>query len=84
MRNISTNEEEELIFSDENVCVPGVSLIQKNRDTNEVYLSYSSPKTPTRVYKFNLLIKSTTCQRKEIPSGHNKDDYIVEELIQIS
>ena len=81
LRNISTNEEEELIFSDENVCVPGVSLIQKNRNTNEVYLSYSSPKTPTRVYKFNLLNKSKELvKEQEIPSGHNKDDYIVERI----
>ena len=81
LRDISTNEEEELIFSDENVCVPGVSLIQKNRNTNEVYLSYSSPKTPTRVYKFNLLNKSKELvKEQEIPSGHNKDDYIVERI----
>ncbi len=81
LRNISTNVEEELIFSDENVCVPGVSLIQKNRNTNEVYLSYSSPKTPTRVYKFNLLNKSKELvKEQEIPSGHNKDDYIVERI----
>ena len=81
LRNISTNKEEELIFSDENVCVPGVSLIQKNRNTNEVYLSYSSPKTPTRVYKFNLLNKSKELvKEQEIPSGHNKDDYIVERI----
>ena len=41
VRNLSTNVEEELIFSDETVYVPGISLTQKNRDTNEVYLAYS-------------------------------------------
>ena len=81
VRNISSNDEEEIIFSDETVCVPGVSLIQKNRNTNEVYLSYSSPKTPSRIYKYNLLNKSKELiKEQEIPSGHNKDDYIVERV----
>ncbi len=81
VRNITTNVEEELIFSDETVYVPGISLTQKNRDTNEVYLAYSSPKTPSRVYKYNLLNKSKELvKEQEIPSGHDKDDYIVERV----
>ena len=77
----STNKEEELIFSDEKVYVPGVSLTQRNRNTDEVYVSYSSPKTPSRVYKYNLKTKSKTfVKEQEIPSGHNKDDYIVERI----
>ena len=81
VRNISTNIEKELIFSDEKVYVPGVSLTQKNRDTDEIYLSYSSPKTPSRVYKFNLSNNSKKLvKEQEIPSGHNKDDYIVERV----
>ena len=77
----SSNNEEELIFSDEKVCVPGVSLTQRNRDTDEVYVSYSSPKTPSRVYKYNLKTKSKTLvKEQEIPSGHNTDDYIVERI----
>ncbi len=81
VRNISTNIEEELIFSDEKVYVPGVSLCQKNRNTDEVYLGYSSPKTPSRVFKFNLLNKSKKLIKEQlIPSGHNKDDYIVERI----
>jgi len=81
VRNTSTNIEEELIFSDEIVYVPGVSLTQKNRDTNDVYLAYSSPKTPSRVYKYNLSNKSKKLvKEQEIPSGHNKDDYIVERV----
>ncbi len=81
VKNISKNLEEELIFSDEKVYVPGVTLTQKNRDTDEVYLGYSSPKTPSRVYKYNLSNKSKELvKEQEIPSGHNKDDYIVERV----
>ena len=81
VKNISTNIEEELIFSDEKVYVPGVSLVQKDRNTDDVYLGYSSPKTPSRVYKYNLLDKSRKLvKEQEIPSGHNKNDYIVERV----
>ncbi len=81
VKNISTNIEEELIFSDESVYVPGVSLTQKDRNTDEVHLGYSSPKTPSRVFKYNLATKSKELvKEQEIPSGHNKDDYIVERV----
>ncbi len=81
VKNTSTNIEEELIFSDERVYVPGVTLAQKDRNTNEVYLGYSSPSTPARVYKYNLATKyRELVKEQEIPSGHNKDDYIVERV----
>ena len=38
VRNVLTGIEEELIFSDEKIYVPGVSLIQKDRNTDNVYL----------------------------------------------
>ncbi len=81
VKNISSGIEEELIFSDENICVPGISLTQKNRDTDDVYLGYSSPKTPSRVYLYNLSDKSKKLvKEQEIPSGHNSEDYIVERV----
>ena len=81
VKNISTGKEEELVFSNENVYVPGVSLTQKDRDTDNVYLGYSSPKTPSRVYLYNLSSKSKKLvKEQEIPSGHNPDDYIVERI----
>ncbi len=81
VRNVSTNIEQELIFSDEKIYVPGVSLTQRNRDTDEIYLGYSSPKTPSRVYKFNLSNKSKKLvKEQEIPSGHSPDNYIVERV----
>ena len=81
IKNISTGIEEELIFSDEKVYVPSISLRQKDRNTDEVYLGYSSPKTPSRVYLYNLLTKSKKLvKEQEIPSGHNPSDYIVERV----
>ena len=81
VKNIITETEEELIFSDEKVYVPGVSLIQKNKDTDEIYLGYSSPKTQSRVYLYNLATKKKKLVKEQIiPSGHNPSDYIVERV----
>ena len=81
VKNISSGVEEELIFSNETVYVPGISLTQKDRDTGNVYLGYSSPKTPSRVYSYNLSTKTKKLvKEQEIPSGHNPEDYIVERV----
>ena len=81
LRDPKTNEEEEIIFSDEEVIVPGISLAQKDKNTDDVHLSYSSPKTPGRTYLYNLKTKERKLlKEQEIPSGHNSDDYIVERL----
>ncbi len=81
VKNKNIDIEEELIFSDEQVIVPNVSSIQKDKNTDLVYLSYSSPKTPGRTYLYNLKTKDRKLvKEQEIPSGHNPDDYIVERL----
>ena len=81
IRNISTELEEELIFTDEKVFVPSISYRQKDKNTNEIYLGYSSPKTPSRVYLFDLSTKSKKLiKEQEIPSGHNSNNYIVERI----
>jgi oligopeptidase B len=81
VRNVSTGVEEELLFTNESIYVPGVSLVQRDRNTDNIYLSYSSPKTPSRVYLYNLLNKSKKLVKEQkIPSGHKPEDYIVERV----
>ena len=81
VRNIKTNAEEEIKFADEKVIVPGVSLIQREKNTDQLYLGYSSPKTQSRTYLYNLKTKEKKLvKEEEIPSGHNPEDYIVERL----
>ena len=81
VKNVSTGLEEEIVFSDEKVYVPNISLRQKDKDTDEIYLGYSSPKTPSRVYLYNLSTKNKKLvKEQEIPSGHNSEDYIVERV----
>ena len=81
LRDPKTNQEEEIIFSDEKVIVPSISLTQKDKNTDNVYLSYSSPKTPGRTFLYNLKSKDKKLvKEQEIPSGHDPDNYIVERL----
>ena len=81
VKNVSTGLEEEIVFSDEKVYVPNISLRQKDKNTDEIYLGYSSPKTPSRVYLYNLSTKNKKLvKEQEIPSGHNSEDYIVERI----
>ena len=72
VRNLKTKKEEELFFADEKVIVPSVSLIQKDKNTDLIYLSYSSPKTPGRTYLYNLKTKEKKLVKEQvIPSGHD-------------
>ena len=81
VKNAKTNIEEEIKFANEKVIVPGISKVQKDDNTDLVYLSYSSPKTQARVYLYNLKTKEKKLvKEQEIPSGHNSEDYIVERL----
>ena len=42
MKNITTGIEEELLFSDEKIYVPGVSLVQRNKNTDEIIQNASN------------------------------------------
>ena len=81
VKNLETNKEEELIFSDESVYDPDISLVQKDKNTDLIYIGYSTPKTQARVYLYNLRTKEKKIiKEQKIPSGHNSEDYIVERL----
>ena len=81
VKNVDTNIEEEIKFTDEKVIDPGISLTQRDKNTDYVHLNYSSPKTQGRSYLYNLKTKEKKLvKEQEIPSGHNSEDYIVERL----
>ena len=85
VKNLEDNIEEELIFSDEEVYDGGISLTQKDKNTDLIHISYSTPKTQSRVYKYNLKTKEKKLVKEQIiPSGHNPQDYIVERLECVS
>jgi len=81
VKNLKTNKEEEIIFTEETVYDSSVSLMQRNRNTDDIYISYSTPKTPSRTFVYNLKTKEKKLVKEQIiPSGHISNDYIVERL----
>ena len=53
-RNLKTEKEDELLITDEVVISPAISLSQKDKNTDNIYISYESPKTPSRTYLYNI------------------------------
>ncbi len=85
IRDLKTNMEEELKISDEEIISPGMSLMQKDRNTDVIRISYESPKTPTRTYEYNVATKEKKLVKElEIPSGYNRDEYIVKRVNCVS
>ena len=81
IRNIKTNEEEEIKISDEAIGVPGVSLMQKDTNTKKIRISWESMATPGRVYEYDIVTKEKKLVKEtEIPSGHDPRKYVVERI----
>ena len=81
IRNIETNNEEELVISKEPVGSPGVSLMQKNTNTTKIRILWDSLATPGKIYEYDILTKEKKLVKElEIPSGHNPNDYLVERI----
>ncbi len=81
VKNLKTNKEEEIIFTEETVYDSSVSLMQRDRNTDDIYISYSTPKTPSRTFIYNLKTKEKKLVKEQIiPSGHNSNNFIVERL----
>ena len=82
VRNIKSNKEEELKFSDEKVWSPSISEMQKETDTDNVYINYSSPKTNSRAYIYNLKTKEKKFVKEEqiLDKDFSPKNYITERL----
>ena len=81
VRNLKTEKEDELLITDEVVISPTISLSQKDKNTDNIYIGYESPKTPSRTYLYNISTQEKKLvKEKTIPSGHNPDEYIVERV----
>jgi oligopeptidase B len=79
--NIKTNKEEEIKISEEEVGVPGASLMQKDTNTSKIRISWESMATPGKIYEYDILTKEKKIVKEvEIPSGHDSQKYVVERL----
>ena len=81
VRDINSNKEEELIFTDEEVYDGSISHTQKDRNTDLIYISYSTPKTQARTYLYNIKTKEKKLVKEQvIPTGHDPKNYIVQRI----
>ena len=81
IRNIKTNEEEEVKISNEAIGVPGVSLMQKNTNTTKIRVYWESMATPGKIYEYDIVTKEKKLVKEtEIPSGHDPGKYVVERI----
>jgi oligopeptidase B len=79
VRNFKTNKEETISFNEEAYSL-GMS-VGYEFDTSTIRFSYSSPTTPNQTYDIDLKTgKRTLLKEQEIPSGHNKEDYITRRI----
>ena len=54
VRNLKTNKEKQITVLKEKIENLGLSLLQKDRHTDLLYLSVESPRTPNETYLYNL------------------------------
>ena len=81
IRNIKTNEEEEIEISNEAIGVPGVSLMQKDTNTTKIRVHWESMATPSKIYEYDIVTKEKKIVKEtEIPSGHDPGKYVVERI----
>ena len=81
IRNIKTNKEEEIKISNEAIGSPGSMLLQRDRNTSKIWISWESMATPGKIYEYDILTKEKKLIKEvEIPSGHNPEKYVVERI----
>lgn len=79
VRDMQTGDEHSIIF-DEQAYSLGLSGGYEY-DTPIMRFSYSSPTTPGQVFDYNMSTRERTLRKtREVPSGHNADDYQCERL----
>ena len=81
VRNIKTNDEEEINISKEAIGVPGISLMQKDTNTKKIRVSWESMASPNKIYEYDIVSKKKILVKEtDIPSGHDPDKYTIERI----
>ncbi len=82
-RNFATEVEETIAFDEEAYSL-GVS-VGYEFDTEIIRFSYSSPTTPAQIFDMNLSSgKRILRKSQEIPSGHEKENYVTKRIFAIA
>ncbi len=80
-RNNANMQTRELNLFKNDVKQISCALYEKNDSSNYIYISYSTPITPSKTLLYNLKTdKYKVVKTQIIPSGYNEKNYIVERL----
>ncbi len=77
--NKKNNKIEEINFFDDEIKSVSFSSYEKDKNSNFIYISYSSPKSPSKIFRYNLISKKIKLVKRQIiPSGFDENNYITE------
>jgi oligopeptidase B len=83
VRDMTNGAEHEISFPEEAYDI-GV-LRGFEWDTTNLRYTYNSPSTPTETWDYDLNAKTRVLKKtQEIPSGHNKNDYVVRRTVAVA
>ncbi|MAH88604.1 MAG: peptidase S9 [Pelagibacterales bacterium] len=81
LKNLISQKIEEINFFEDKIKSISMSTYQKDKDTDLIYINYSSPKSPNKTYLYNLKNKIKKIVKvQKIPSGFNEGNYITERI----
>ena len=81
LKNLVSKNIEEINFFEDEIKSISMSTYQKNKNTDLIYINYSSPKSPNKTYLYDLKNKKRKIVKiQNIPSGFNEDNYITERI----
>jgi len=83
--NFSSNTIKEIDFFKEPIKSLSISTYEKNKKSDYIYINFSSPKSPSKVYLYNIKSeKKQIVKRQVIPSGFNEDNYVTERIFALT
>jgi oligopeptidase B len=83
VRDMASNVEHPIAFNEEAYDVDVARGFEW--DTAKLRFTYNSPSTPTETYEYDMVDKSRKLLKtQEIPSGHNKGDYVVRRTVAVA
>jgi len=85
IKNLINNDIEEINFFEDDIKSISLSTYQKDKNTDFIYIGYSSPKSPHRTFLYNIRNKKKKIAKlQHIPSGFNENNYITERVYGVS
>ncbi len=85
IKNFHNELLKEIDFFKDPIKSISISTYEKNKKSNYIYISFSSPKSPNKVFLYNIKNeKKKIVKKQSIPSGFNEENYITERIYALT